>query len=67
MRKSSIIQNENCFGFQDYLQAKFSSERTIRNYLTFVNSSVVCRHLIKVDSIYQIEKFEDIIKTLFRS
>lgn len=65
MRKKSFIENENYIGFQNYLRANFSSERSIRNYLCFVNSSVVSRvvgNLFNFNSLYQIDDFEDLLK-----
>lgn len=65
MRKNPFIENENYIGFQSYLRANFSSERSIRNYLCFVNSSVVSRvvgNLFNINSIYQIDDFENLLK-----
>lgn len=65
MRQNYIIDDDNCRLYSKFLTEKFESERTIRNYLTFVNSSIVMRYLSEIahtDSIYKVEDFDTFLK-----
>lgn len=65
MRRNYIIENDACKQYLEFLKEKFQSDRTIRNYLMFVNSSLVLRHIkriAKTDSIYNIDDFSVLLK-----
>lgn len=65
MKNNNLIESDNCSSYYDYLKQKYHSERTIHNYLSFVNSSLVLRYLKEIaykDSIYKVEDFDILLK-----
>ena len=65
MKNNNLSKNDNYSSYCDYLKQKFASERTILNYLSFVESSLVLRYLKKIankDSIYKVEDFDILLK-----
>ena len=65
MRRNYIIENDVCKKYLEFLKEKFQSDRTIRNYLIFVNSSLVLRYIKEIantDSIYKIDDFNVLLR-----